>query len=142
MSIKKLLLTSLTACIILTRIPLSFATSPKVDINNPLSISYILDQIEDKLEKNFDKQYKIDWDFEIIYNNGRVLIVIEYDKEDADAFKKIPKSDLEKLVTAIASEVTTTLSNPNIPIQGIIIEDDASEPTHQFIYNAGKLDMK
>ena len=142
MSIKKLLLTSLTACMILTHVPLSFASSPKVDLNNPLSISYVLDQIEDKLEKNFEQHYKIDWDFEIIYNNGSVLIVIEYDKDDADAFKKISKADLEKLITAIASEIIATLGNSNIPIQGMIIEDDTNKPIYQFIYNNGKLYIK
>lgn len=142
MSIKKFLLTSLTACMIVSNASLIFAAAPKVDLNNPLSISYVLDQIEDKFEKSLDKQYKIDWDFEIIYNNGRVLIVIEYDKDDANAFKKISKEDLEKLVTAIATEVTTTLGNANIPIQGVIMEDDATTPTYQFIYNSGKLDMK
>ena len=122
--------------------PLSFASSPKVDLNNPLSISYVLDQIEDKLEKNFEQHYKIDWDFEIIYNNGSVLIVIEYDKDDADAFKKISKADLEKLITAIASEIIATLGNSNIPIQGMIIEDDTNKPIYQFIYNNGKLYIK
>ena len=77
-----------------------------------------------------------------IYNNGKVLVVIEYDKEDAKAFKKLTKADLEKLVTAIATEITTTLGKQDIPIQGIIIEDDAAQPTHQFAYNNGKLDIK
>ena len=142
MSIKKFLFTGLISCLIATSIVPVFASAPQVDLNNPLSINFVLDQLEDKLEKGHDKHYKIDWDFEIIYNNGKVLVVIEYDKEDAKAFKKLAKADLEKLVTAIASEITTTLGKQDIPIQGIIIEDDAAQPTYQFTYNDGKLDIK
>lgn len=142
MSIKRFLFVGLTACLIVgSSLPI-FASSSQLDFNNPLSISFVLDQLEDKLEKSSDKQYKIDWDFEIIYNNGQVLVVIEYDKEDAKAFKKLAKSDLEKLVTAIVTEITTSLGKPDIPIQGIIIEDDAAQPSYQFMYNNGKLDIK
>lgn len=142
MSIKKFLFTGITTCLIASSTIPIFASAPQVDLSNPLSISFVLDQLEDKLEKSSDKQYKIDWDFEIIYNNGKVLVVIEYDKEDAKAFKKLTKADLEKLVTAIATEIITALGKQDIPIQGIIIEDDAAQPTHQFTYNNGNLDIK
>ena len=142
MSIKKFLFTGITTCLIASSTIPIFASAPQVDLNNPLSISFVLDQLEDKLEKSSDKQYKIDWDFEIIYNNGKVLVVIEYDKEDGKAFKKLTKADLEKLVTAIATEIITALGKQDIPIQGIIIEDDAAQPTYQFTYNNGKLDIK
>ena len=142
MSIKKFLFTGITTCLIASSTIPIFASAPQVDFNNPLSIIFVLEQIEYKLDKSSDNQYKIDWDFEIIYNNSKVLVVIEYDKEDAKAFKKLTKADLEKLVTAIATEITTTLGKQDIPIQGIIIEDDAAQPTYQFTYNNGKLDIK
>lgn len=142
MSIKKLLCAAtMTFCIASSTVSL-WASSPKVDLNNPLSISFVLDQLEDKLEKSADKQYKIDWDFDIIYNKGKVLLVIEYDREDARAFKKLKQADLEKFIISIASEITSTLGKSDIPIQGIIIEDDATQPTYQFIYHNGKLDIK
>lgn len=142
MSIKKFLFTATTACLIASSTLSVWASSPKVDLNNPLSISFVLDKLEDKLEKSSDKQYKIDWDFDIIYNNGKILVVIEYDKEDVKAFKKLKKADLEKFITSIVTEITSTLGKQDIPVQGIIIEDDATQPTYQFMYSNGKLDIK
>lgn len=107
----------------------------------PLSMNYVLDKVEDSLEKNLDKQFKVDWDFEIIYHDGKVFLVIEYDEDDAKAFKKISSEDLNAFVTKIAKEITSSL-NKEVEIEGIIVKDDAKNPCYTFVYKNGKLDMK
>ncbi|WP_053982703.1 hypothetical protein [Niameybacter massiliensis] len=142
MSIKNFCLKTLCIGAIASQSLTLFASAPKVDLNNPLAINYVLEQLEDKLEKNYDKQFKVDWDFDILFSNGRVIIAIEYDKEDAKAFKQISKADLEKLLTSIISEIQTNLGTTTIPIEGIIKEDDAKQPTYTFMFKNGKLDIK
>ncbi|MEG0318773.1 MAG: hypothetical protein RR627_02620, partial [Niameybacter sp.] len=104
MTIKKFCIKTLCIGLIAGQSLTLFAAAPKVDLNNPLAINYTLEQLEDKLEKSYDKQYKVDWDFDILFSNGRVSVLVEYDKDDAAAFKKISKSDLEKLLTSIITE--------------------------------------
>lgn len=142
MSIKNFCLKTLCISLIASQSFTLFASAPKVDLNNPLAINYVLEQLEDKLEKNYDKQFKVDWDFDILFSNGRVIIAIEYDKEDAKAFKQISKADLEKLLTSIISEIQTNLGTTTLPIEGVIREDDAKQPTYTFMFKNGKLDIK
>ena len=142
MSIKKFYLKTLCIGLVASQSLTLFATTSKVDLNNPLAINYALEQIEDKLEKSYDKQYKVDWDFDILFSNSRIIIAIEYDKEDAQAFKQIAKADLEKLLTSIISEVQASLGSTTIPIEGIIKEDDANQPTYTFMFKNGKLNLK
>ncbi|MEG1148171.1 MAG: hypothetical protein RSD98_06225 [Niameybacter sp.] len=142
MTIKKFCIKTLCIGLIAGQSLTLFAAAPKVDLNNPLAINYILEQLEDKLEKSYDKQYKVDWDFDILFSNGRVSVLVEYDKDDAAAFKKISKSDLEKLLTSIITEIQTALGSTSIPIEGIVMEDDAKQPTYTFMYKDGKLNIK
>ncbi|MGL4737914.1 MAG: hypothetical protein ACRCW2_10710 [Cellulosilyticaceae bacterium] len=117
------------------------ATEPKADLTNPIYVNYILDKVEDQLEKNSDKQYGVDWDFEIAFVDGKVMVLIEYDKEDAKAFKKISQADLEKLLTTISQEIIKALKQ-DVEINGVVIEDDATKPALTFMYKDGKLDIK
>ena len=55
MSIKKFLFTGITTCLIASSTIPIFASAPQVDLNNPLSISFVLDQLEDKLEKAYEE---------------------------------------------------------------------------------------
>lgn len=118
-----------------------YATEPKADMSNPIYVNYILDKVEDNLEKTSDKQYGVDWDFEIAYIDGKVMVLIEYDKEDVKAFQKIPQAEIEKLLTFISQEITKALKQ-DVEINGVVIEDDANKPTLTFIYKNGKLDIK
>ncbi|MGL4346396.1 MAG: hypothetical protein ACRCTE_14445 [Cellulosilyticaceae bacterium] len=117
------------------------ATEPKTDMTNPVYVNYILDKVEDALEKNSDKQYGVDWDFEIAYIDGKVMVLMEYDKEDAKAFMKISKAELEKLLTTISEEITKALKQ-DVEINGVIVEDDSTKPALTFMYKDGKLITK
>lgn len=142
MKSKKLMTGLLAGMMALTALsaPL-YGTEPKSDLSNPIYVNYILDKVEDNLEKNADKQYGVDWDFEIAFVDGKVMVLMEYDKEDAKAFKKIPQAELEKLLTAISQEITKALKQ-DVEINGVIIEDDATKPALTFTYKGGKLDIK
>lgn len=115
--------------------------TPTLDTSNPIHINYILNQVEDTLEDKLDKQYKIDWDFDIFYDNGVIKIVLEYDKEDAKAFKKLTKEQLSELLSGISKQVIDALGK-EMPIEGIIKEDDTNKPVYTFMYKNGKVDIK
>ncbi|MEG1001659.1 MAG: hypothetical protein RSG75_11580, partial [Cellulosilyticaceae bacterium] len=102
---------------------------------------YILNQVEDSLEDTLDKQYKVDWDFDIYYENGVVKLIIEYDAQDAKAFNKISKEQLTELITTISKQITDALGQ-EVPVEGIIKEDDKTTPTYTFMYKDGKVDIK
>lgn len=114
---------------------------PTLDPSNPIHINYILNQVEDSLEDTLDKQYKVDWDFDIYYDNGVVKLIIEYDAQDAKAFKKISKEQLTELITTISKQITDALGQ-EVPIEGMIKEDDKTTPTYTFVYKGGKVDIK
>ncbi|MEG0151725.1 MAG: hypothetical protein RR744_00900 [Cellulosilyticaceae bacterium] len=115
--------------------------SPTPDPSNPIHINYILNQVEDSLEDTLDKQYKVDWDFDIYYENGVVKLIIEYDAQDAKAFNKISKEQLTELITTISKQITDALGQ-EVPVEGIIKEDDKTTPTYTFMYKDGKVDIK
>lgn len=121
--------------------PLTYATQPTPQSEQPLGISYTLDQLEDKLEKDFDKQYKVDWDFEIVYHDGKVFLALEYDQKDAKKFTKISSEDLNKMLSDIIGQITKSLKK-EVEVSGVIIKDDAQTPTYTFTYKDGKLDIK
>lgn len=120
----------------------ALASNPQtMDTSNPIYINYVLNQVEDKLEDSLDKQYKVDWDFEISYNNGIVTLVIEYDKDDVKNFNKISKEQISELVTNISKEIIATIGK-EVPIEGVIKEDDTNKVKYTFSYKNGKLDIK
>lgn len=120
----------------------TLASNPQtMDTSNPIYINYVLNQVEDKLEDSLDKQYKVDWDFEISYNNGIVTLVIEYDKDDVKNFNKISKEQISELVTNISKEILATIGK-EVPIEGVIKEDDTNKVKYTFSYKNGKLDIK
>ena len=99
--------------------------------DQPLAINYSLDQVEDTLEKEFDKQHKIDWDFEIVYHDGKVFLMIEYDKADAKKFNKRTEEDLHKFVIEIIKRINKSMKK-DTEITGVIQDDDAQTPTYSF----------
>ncbi len=103
-----------------------------------LSIHYILDKIEDDFEKSNDKAFKVNWDFEIVYHDSKVLIIMTYDARSEKTFSKLSTEQLSKLITQFTTEITKTLSK-DIEIEGMIIKDDAKTPTYTFIYKEGQL---
>ena len=109
--------------------------------NAPLAMNYALDQVENTLEKTMDKQYKIDWDFELVYHDDQVFVTIEYDQEDTKTFNKLSSDKIHDLVKAVVDAINKGLKKDMV-ISGIIIMDDAKEPTYTFQYQEGRLDIK
>ncbi|MGL6173220.1 MAG: hypothetical protein ACRC1P_01235 [Cellulosilyticaceae bacterium] len=131
----------LCGALFITSLPLSTLAVQNMDTSNPVYINYILNQVEDKLEDSFDKQYKVDWDFEISYNNGIITLIIEYDKDDAKIFNKLTKEKIVELISTIAKEVKLALGK-DFPIEGLIKEDDTNKVRYTFSYKNGNLDIK
>lgn len=121
--------------------PLAYATTPQNGSLQPLAINYTLEQVEDKLEKELDKQFKVNWDFEIVYHDDKIFLEIEYDTKSAKAFSKISSENLQQFVSDIIKRISTALKR-DIEVTGMIIADDAQKPTYTFTYKDGRLDMK
>lgn len=119
---------------------LATSVSP-TNASDPVYISFILNQVEDTIEDTLDKQYKIDWDFDIAYDNGTIKLTLEYDSKDSNAFKKLSKDQLSELITTISKQIISTLGK-EIPIEGVIKEDDVTTPNYTFSYKNGNLDIK
>lgn len=131
----------LCGTLFLSSFPLSALAAQNIDTANPIYINYILNQVEDKLEDSLDKQYKVDWDFEISYNNGIITLIIEYDKDDSKTFNKIPKENLEEIIHGIAKEIKVAIGK-DLPIEGVIKEDSTNKVRYTFSYKNGNLDIK
>lgn len=115
--------------------------SPPAKGTDPLSVNYVLDKIEDDFEKSKDKLFKVNWDFEIIYHDHKVFIIIEYDEKDSKPFNKLSTEQLETLIQHFTKEITSVL-HKDIEINGIIRKDDTENPSYRFMYKNGNLNIK
>ena len=88
-----------------------------------------------------DKQYKIDWDFDVVYHDGKVFVSIQYDKDNAKAFKKLSQEKIHEFVKAIVDQINKAMKK-DMEIDGVIIMDDAQDPSYTFTYKDGRLDIK
>ncbi len=125
-------------CLLLS-LPLSATTPPASD--TPLQIHYTLERLEDILEKDYDKQHKINWDFKLVYHDEEVSVLLEYLKQDKKKVEKLTPEELYAFIDGIITQVHKTLKK-ELPIQGHIIEDDTQKSTYVFEYKSGNLDIK
>lgn len=119
--------------------PLIHGTTPIGD--QPLTINYNLSKVEKLLEKSYDKYYKIDWDFDLVYHDSKVFVIMEYEKAHTKKFNKVSPENLHKFISEVIILITKALKTDR-EVHGILREDGTEKATYSFQYKNGNLDIK
>ena len=97
--------------------------------------SKVIDETLKLLERRYDDKYDVEWEIRLTGNSDKLKVQLRYDsKQDGTAFKKISKTNLEKLAKDVMKDIQKECGE--IKIEGNIYDDREKETKAEYSMTA------